>query len=226
MFQQQYHSMAYEIDSVLSTQMLNSSKLNIPISMLHTQAYCECQIYLQKVKGIEIAPNENMLKGAEKHDELEQEHLKKATLKLTKKEAMQKAIDEKITLIARETWVNGKYLFGKIDEIHYTPTKIIIIDDKPGDSVYISAKKQVWGYCTAFSEQFSPEQQLVSVVRNRDTGAMLWQEDFTEEQKDTTVETVNRIHRILLGKMEPVPTKFEKKCIACRYNSQCKWKKQ
>ena len=43
----------------------------IPIHWLHTQTYCEYQIYLEKVKGIKAEITEQMKKGKEKHKELE-----------------------------------------------------------------------------------------------------------------------------------------------------------
>jgi hypothetical protein len=74
----------------------------IPIHWLHTHAYCEYQIYLEKGLGIEAPPTVEMLAGAEKHSFLDEEHEKKAELDLTVSEASTKAQLEAISLISRD----------------------------------------------------------------------------------------------------------------------------
>jgi CRISPR-associated exonuclease Cas4 len=56
---------------------------HVPIHLLYTQAYCERQIYLEYIKGVEALPTQEMIKGSEKHGSLEQEHKEKAEIELS-----------------------------------------------------------------------------------------------------------------------------------------------
>lgn len=90
----------------------------IPIHWLHSQAYCEYQIYLEHVKRIEVEPTPEMNEVKEVHTILE-DHKKKAKFKLSINDALRKSQKEKITLIGREIPVTANYLYGLIDEVHF-----------------------------------------------------------------------------------------------------------
>lgn len=60
----------------------------VPIHWLHTQAYGECQIYLEKVLGLETEPTAEMVASSEKHAILDKEHEERAELELTVNEAL------------------------------------------------------------------------------------------------------------------------------------------
>jgi CRISPR/Cas system-associated exonuclease Cas4 (RecB family) len=107
------------------------TETHVPIHLLHTQAYCERQIYLEYVEGIQAPPLAEMIKGSERHDALEEAHIEKAEIELSVGDAFVKSEKEGITLISREVFVLGSATYGRIDEIIIEPERMIIIDDKP-----------------------------------------------------------------------------------------------
>jgi len=193
----------------------------IPIHLLHSQAYCEYQIFLEHVKGIKVEPTNEMKIGKEIHSLLEEEHKKVAKLKMSVNTALKKSKEEKITLIGREIPVEGNLLFGLIDEVHFMSDKIIIIDDKPNDYPYLSNKQQIWGYCLTFEENFEPKMPIIAALRQRDTQKVFWQEMLCDEHKNIVVESAQRIIDILNGIREPEPTLKMNKCKSCRLINEC-----
>ena len=171
----------------------------IPIHWLHTHAYCELQIYLEKVQGLEAPPTIEMLTGAAKHAILDEEHEKKAELDLTVNEASAKAQLEAVSLISRDISVKGNALYGRIDEVVFEPARIIIIDDKPSAQPYFTNKIQVWGYCQAFQEMYQPNLPLFGALRQEDTGDIVWLEEFLKDHAMLIRTTVDRIRAILGG---------------------------
>ena len=79
----------------------------IPVHWLHTHAYCEYQLYLEKALGVEAPPTADMLAGSEKHSILDREHQKEAKVELTVSEAASKAQLEAISLVSRDITVKG-----------------------------------------------------------------------------------------------------------------------
>jgi hypothetical protein len=55
---------------------------------------------------------------------------------------------------ARRASMNRIIIYGRIDEVVFEPTRIIIIDDKPDAQPYFTNKIQVWGYCQTFTETY------------------------------------------------------------------------
>ena len=193
----------------------------IPIHWLHSQAYCEYQIQLEKVEGIEPEVSEAVQQGIAAHAALEEAHMAEAELELTIADALTKAQSEGVALRAREVHVEGKSLIGCIDEVVFIPDRILIVDDKPGDIPYLGNKRQVWGYCLAFEEEFKPQLPLVAVLRNRDTGKEVWEEAFSDEHRRDVLIAVERIWGILSGKRAAEPTPNPNKCRPCRLRDHC-----
>jgi len=193
----------------------------IPVHWLHTHAYCELQIYLEKVQGLEAPPTVEMLVGAEKHAILDKEHEKKAELDLTVNEASTKAQLEAVSLISRDISVKGTALYGRIDEVVFEPARIIIIDDKPSAQPYFTNKVQVWGYCQAFQEMYQPNLPLFGALRQEDTGDIVWLEEFLADHAMLVRTTVDRIRAILGGIESPKPAGNSRKCKPCRFKESC-----
>ncbi len=193
----------------------------IPVHWLHAHAYCEYQIYLEKVQGLEAPPTPEMLAGAEKHAILDEEHEKKAELDLTISEASTKAQLEAISLVSRDILVKGTALYGRIDEVIFEPTRITIIDDKPSAQPYFTNKVQVWGYCQAFIETYGPKVPLFGALRQEDTGSIVWLEEFLEDHSKLVNITVNRIRAILNGQETPQGAGNDRKCQPCRFKTSC-----
>jgi CRISPR-associated exonuclease Cas4 len=193
----------------------------IPVSWLHSHAYCEYQIYLQHVKGVQPEITLEVQKGIDAHASLDEAHKAAAELELTVSDALTKAQKEEVTLVAREVLVEGKGLIGCIDEVVFMPDRILVIDDKPGDVAWPSSQIQTFGYCLAFEEQYKPELPVIAVLRNRDTGENIWAQAFAKEQREDVLEAVDRIQRVLSQETEPVSTRNPNKCRACRFKSSC-----
>lgn len=208
---------------MLVVSMMGNNKVGkkIPIHWLHSQAYCEYQIYLEYVRGVEVEPTIEMRIGKNVHLLLEEEHEKKAELKLTVENAIKKAQEEKIVLVGREIPVIGNRLYGSIDEAHFMPDQIVIIDDKPNSVPFLSNKQQVWGYCLAFQEQFNPDIPIVACLRHRDTQEIIWKELFSEEQKNMVLESIERVLGIINKEITPKPTDNVNKCRNCKLRDDC-----
>jgi len=201
--------------------MTQQKQNKIPIHWLHSQAYCEYQIYLEHVLGKEGKITSEMEKGKKVHSMLEEKHKEKAEIKLSVKDALEKSQKEKIILVGREVYVENENLMGLIDEIHFTPNKIIIINDKPGDFAYLTNKMQVWGYCLAFQEQFNPKISIVGCIRQRDNQKILWKGDFLDEHKNMVLDAIKRILGIINGNQKPQPTTKISKCKNYRLKDDC-----
>jgi CRISPR/Cas system-associated exonuclease Cas4 (RecB family) len=193
----------------------------IPVSWLHSHAYCEYQIYLQHVKGIEPEITLELQHGKEVHASLDEAHKAAAELELPVGEALTKAKVEGIVLSSREVFVEGERLIGCIDEVIFMPDRVLIIDDKPGNVAWPGNQLQTFGYCLAFEEQYKPKLPIVAVLRNRDSGDNIWAQAFSEEQRENVLKAVDRIHRVLSQETEAVSTENPNKCRACRFKGSC-----
>ena len=71
----------------------------IPVSLLHTHAYWEYPLYLEKALDIEAPPTPEMFSGTHQHNFLDTEHEKKAEITLTIPEAVQKAQIEVVLIV-------------------------------------------------------------------------------------------------------------------------------
>ncbi len=194
---------------------------HVPIHLLHTQAYCEYQIYIEYVKGIEVEPTLEMHLGSERHESLDEEHKKKAKLELSMDQALAKSEAEDIALISREVYIQGSNTLGRIDEILIEPNKITIIDDKPNPTPYFTNQVQVWGYCHTFKEVYAPTLPIFGALRNEYTAEITWQEEFTEEYSARVIDGVRRIQDILSGKTQGSPTTNTRKCRPCQFKENC-----
>ncbi len=195
---------------------------HVPIHLLHTQAYCERQIYLEHVEGIEAPPSAEMISGSEKHDALEEEHIEKAEIELSIGNAFVKSEKEGITLISREVFVLGSATYGRIDEIIIEPKRLIIVDDKPNAIPYFTNQVQVWGYCHTFKEMYQPEIPIFGALRHVDTGEITWMDQFQEEHALRVIDGVKRIQAIFSGESQGEPTSNARKCNSCRFRQSCK----
>ena len=120
------------------------------ISWLYAQDYCEYQLYLDQVKGVEVDDTPAMVEGSVEHQRLEDEFLAKAEAEYTFEEAVEES--QKTPISSRELYVEDRSLGikGYIDELILSPDGFTVIDDKPvgrTGKVYPSSKHQVYGYC-------------------------------------------------------------------------------
>jgi hypothetical protein len=139
-----------EHPSIKGLQIIEG-KNNFPISWLNQQGYCEYQLYLEYMKGIETPATPEMTHGSEIHHQLE-EIFKQDSEKSTFEDALEASKED--ASMSRECFVVApKYgIRGFIDEIWMKPDEIVIIDDKPGRTPYHSTMNQVRAYCLAFKD--------------------------------------------------------------------------
>jgi CRISPR/Cas system-associated exonuclease Cas4 (RecB family) len=193
---------------------------NFPISWLNTQAYCEYSIFLENVQGIKAKPTKAMKEGSKEHSDLETEFRKDAE-PATFQEMLETSRTAEI--LSRELPVeSAQYgIRGFIDEVWMTPDEFIIIDDKPGNRAYPSSINQVYGYCLAFKDSVPEERRIVASLRERGTDNIFWSSYFDDAAEKAVKDIIHRLHGLLNGTVEYIPTKNPKKCRSCRFSSRC-----
>ena len=193
---------------------------NFPISWLNTQAYCEYCIFLENVKGITAKPTKAMKEGTKGHSDLESKFRKDAE-PATFEEMLETS--QKAEIFSRELPVeSARYgIRGFIDEVWMTPDEFIIIDDKPGTRAYPSSINQVFGYCLAFKDSVKEGRRIVASLRERGTDNIFWSTYSTPEAEQSVLEIINRVHGLLEGTVDFIPTKNPKKCRSCRFSPRC-----
>ncbi len=196
------------------------NKNNFPISWLNKQGFCEYGIYLENVKGIKANLTEAMIKGTREHSLLESEFREEAE-PATFNEMLETSRTAEI--LSRELPVMSvKYgIRGFIDEVWMTPEEFIIIDDKPGNIAYPSSINQIYGYCLAFKDNIEDKRRIIASLRERGTDNIYWSTYFDENAEKLILKSINRIHQLLNGFREYVPTGNPKKCRKCRFNCFC-----
>lgn len=200
-------------------------KNNFPISWLNKQGYCEYQLYLEYMKGIETARTAEMKHGSNIHEQLENAFKQDAT-PATFEEVVEMSKTE--ATITRECEViSPKYgVRGFIDEIWMKPDEIVIIDDKPGRTPYQSTMNQVRAYCLAFKDMTDDTRKIKGALRERGTDNLFWIEVFTPEVEKEIMFTIERVQGLLEGTKPFIATKNPRKCRSCRFKSYCEHYKE
>ena len=197
----------------------------IPVSWLHTQSYCEYQIKLQYLDHLQGEKSAALTKGIIGHARLDKEFKKKAKpLREPLEDYLPKLAagkEEPITMRQVKVCSPKFGVIGEIDEAQIYPEAAVIIDDKPGDTAWLSNKRQVWGYCLCFQDQYNWPNKLIAVLRNRDSQQVFWEKEFSEKDEQDVAEAINRLHSLLAGKIDWIPTKKPNKCAACSFKNVC-----
>ncbi len=197
-----------------------------PISWLHKQDYCEYQIFLENIKGVEAAPTEEMVIGDLEHKKLYDDF---------KKEAVPATLDEMLLesqtarISSRELPVRDPRhgIYGLIDEVLLGPESIIVVDDKPGTRAFRSSVNQVFGYCLAFRASLPGEDRrpILGALRERGTDNIYWRQPFDREAEAQIMEVVRHIHSLISGAAAFVSSNNPNKCRPCRFRDQCERRK-
>jgi CRISPR/Cas system-associated exonuclease Cas4 (RecB family) len=204
----------------ISQVKIIADKNNFPISWLNKQGFCEYGIFLENVKGIEIKPTKAMVEGTQEHLILENNF---------KKDAEPATFDEMLEtsktgeILSRELPVISETfgIRGFIDEVWMTPDEFIIIDDKPGRVAYSSSINQVYGYCLAFKDMVPEKRRVIASLRERGTNNIFWSSYFDKKAEMDIKNLINRVHGLLNGEIDFIPTKNPNKCRGCRFNNLC-----
>ena len=195
-------------------------KNNFPISWLNQQGYCEYQLYLENVEGIERGPTKAMTEGSRIHEQLEDAFNEDATPS-TFEDAIEASKEEAI--MSRECFVIAPDygIRGYIDEIWMKPDEIVIIDDKPGRTPYESTMNQVRAYCLAYKNMTGDERKIKAALRERGTENLFWIEVFTPEVEKSIKFTIDRMQGLFDGTKPFIATKNPRKCKSCRFKNDC-----
>ena len=196
------------------------------ISWLYAQDYCEYQLYLDQVKGVEVDDTPAMVEGSAEHQRLEDEFLAKAEAEYTFEEAVEES--QKTPISSRELYVEDRSLGirGYIDELILNPDGFTVIDDKPvgrTGKVYPSSKHQVYGYCIALKSMLGPEEQrpITAAVRARGSEQIVWSEAFDTKAERKVRRLIKRVHGLLDGDLPFKSATQAYKCRPCRFFDVC-----
>ena len=195
----------------------------IAVSEFNQQSYCEVQLKF-KWQGIK-RETEDMIKGSEIHETKFENFIKETEgmEEVNIQDAIKRAVENDERFSGREIFIISPTfrLLGTIDSIEIGPDGIKITDDKPTEYPYLSEKSQVLGYAIAFKDKYRPPLDIFMIIKNRDTGDIIWEDVLTQDWVEFMLEKINRLHELALGKREFEPTKNPKKCLACSYRNIC-----
>ena len=196
------------------------------ISWLYAQDYCEYQLYLDQVKGVEVDDTPAMVEGSAEHQRLEDEFLAKAEAEYTFEEAVEES--QKTPISSRELYVEDRSLGirGYIDELVLNPDRFMVIDDKPvgrTGKVYPSSKHQVYGYCMALKHMLGPDERrpITAAVRARGSDRIVWSEAFDTKAEKKVRRLIKRVHGLIDGDIPFKSAIQAYKCRPCRFFDVC-----
>ena len=196
------------------------------ISWLYAQDYCEYQLYLDQVKGVEVDDTPAMVEGSAEHQRLEDEFLAKAEAEYTFEEAVEESRQTPIS--SRELYVEDRSLGirGYIDELILNPDGFTVIDDKPvgrTSKVYPSSKHQVYGYCMALKHMLGPDEHrpITAAVRARGSDRIVWSEPFDTKVEKKVQRLIKRVHGLIDGDIPFKSATQAYKCRPCRFFDVC-----
>ena len=196
------------------------------ISWLYAQDYCEYQLYLDQVKGVEVDDTPAMVEGSAEHQRLEDEFLAKAEAEYTFEEAVEES--QKTPISSRELYVEDRSLGirGYIDELILNPDGFTVIDDKPvgrTGKVYPSSKHQVYGYCMALKHMLGPDEHrpITAAVRARGSDRIVWSEAFDTKAEKKVQRLIKRVHGLIDGDIPFKSATQAYKCRPCRFFDVC-----
>jgi CRISPR-associated exonuclease Cas4 len=193
----------------------------IPVSWLGDYAFCEYQIYLEHVRGVDAGEKPERRQDKAARVGRDEAYQSIAELGLSVSQALEKAQGEGIALSARGVSVEGVDLVGCIDEIIFMADRILIVDDKPDDIAWPSSRMQAWGYCLAFEQHYAPRLPLMAGIRSSDTAFEIWAQPFDQEHREEVRKAVFRIRQILDREILAVGTRNRRKCRVCRFGASC-----
>ena len=202
----------------------SKNEIWIPISEIGIQTFCEVQLKFIW-KGVKIK-TKKMVNGSlihyEKFKKFERQTRRLESVEIIN--AIRRAIKKRERFVGREIFIKSPTfrLIGRVDAIEIGPEGIVIIDDKPIEYPFLSAKSQVAAYSLAFKDKYRPPLDIYMMIKNRDKGIIVWKDVFSEEWFSFIIEKINRIYELILGKRNFEPTSNPKKCLSCCYRNFCK----
>lgn len=191
--------------------------MKIPIFMLASSEYCEYQFYLEKVVGVGAEDTPEIRAGIEKHDVLFEKHLSEREEELVDVATeIEKVMETGTKWKVRELEVQNEDLIGRIDEVQFSPSGILIIDDKPSNRVF---------NCISFRFGLIVLRSGIIILQicryQQDNRNLFWKRDFNEHQHRAVLYKIERLRAILDGELIPKPA-HPKECLKCHFKRVCK----
>ena len=191
-------------------------------SLLVPFHYCKYQVYLSEYLGVRAPETRELVRGRERHEQLEQEFLQEAEeVEVPLPELVGRVLEGlEPPFMTREVPLvsHSLRLKGRADEIEVHPGMARVTDDKP--RLTRGGASQVLAYALAFKEQFLFPGRILGVVRHRDTGEELWSEILGRKHARLLKKEARELHEIAGGR-EPEPCGDPLKCARCRYRPAC-----
>ncbi len=214
-------------------------------SWINTYEYCPYQLYLWRVKKVEMPKTRAMVAGTEQHAKLEILHEAAVEEEIGIEDALTRASFERVGfryrevhVIARiERKVEGKkerfQIGGYVDELLILPDSVVVIDDKPCREVpenwkeryYHGALMQTFAYAHALENMYSINRPLRVLIRDRDTGGEIISRPFSEKWRAELDRELHDIYLLLKDIMIPEIHPSEGKCRSCRFREYCEYYK-
>jgi CRISPR/Cas system-associated exonuclease Cas4 (RecB family) len=196
-------------------------------SWINTYYFCPYQLYLYRVKGIKRPATKAMKTGTAVHLALEQKHLEQVEEELMIEDALFNARMTRNAYVFRELHLIGHFeryqVGGYIDELAIYPDRVEVIDDKPGTQAYRGEIMQVHTYAHAFIKELSPGMPVWAVIRNRDTGEILYRNVHGAQKEEETEALLGDILALLRDARVPSVEVKESRCRSCRYRDVCEY---
>ena len=195
-------------------------------SWIQTYMYCPYQLYLERVKKVEVPTTKSMREGTAAHLVLEEEHKKMVERELSIEDALSLAPFEKESYAYREikyiTQFDNFQLISKVDEIVIEPEQVVIIDDKKSTKAYDGQIFQVYAYAYAFKHMFDVDRDIRVQIRSHVNGKILYDHEFGREEERAIEKTLNDVLRLLKNEFVPRVEYRSSKCDKCRFRDYCK----
>lgn len=203
---------------------MDEKTVMIGASWFHQASFCEQKLYLNKVKKLPLTETGAMAEGTQAHEE-KYEDFVKAAEPITWEDFFKSEQLVTSREVELQNAGNNVVLLGVIDELSCDKDGIYVTDDKPTDYAYIGMKKQIWAYCHLLENSFRAliKKPVYAVLKNRDTGEIIWKEQFTGIHKEQFLLAMMRLRDVIAGKRRPEPTKNPNKCASCQYNKVCEF---
>ncbi len=194
-------------------------------SWIQTYKYCPYQLYLERVKKVEVPPTRSMREGTAAHMVLEEEHKKMVERELSIEDALSLAPFENESYAYREvkyiTQFDNFQLISKVDEIVIGPDKVVIIDDKRSRKVYDGQIFQVYAYAYAFKHMFDVDRDIRVQIRSHVNSKLLYDHEFGGEEERAIEKTLGDVLRLLKNEFVPQVEYRSSKCDRCRFRDYC-----
>ena len=203
-------------------------KLVIYVTELTSFMFCELSYYFmkQKIPSKDSDINYRLLKGKITHSQLYNEHYNNSTGLETFDSALIKTLHDDRVRILRELRVSldrpAYQLIGRIDEVRFEPTRIVIVDDKDTDHIsplmLEKYRLQLELYCYLLFEEYFPFFQIHYELRQANTEKTFLTGVFRPLTKYFWDSAIVRLIDFWSGELTLVKTTHPFTCSECLFH--------